>query len=201
MKKSLLPLLLLLLCLLSACGGRNAASTATSADLIVRPASPGDLIPEESGVVYCLLAPGNGSNAQGAEALAKWLLSDYGRELAVLYNERQPEANRLLPYGDAPLYSGEIDYAPEDQTILLGAAEAVVQTGLLDYALPVFEATIGYTVEVTALSDGEALALTGSSGYDLLLLSRESWEALSVDLAPRSFDGLEGGLFPCLVTP
>lgn len=201
MKKSLLPLLFLLLCLLSACGGRNAASTATSADLIVRPASPGDLIPEESGVVYCLLAPGNGSNAPGAEALAKWLLSDYGRELVELYGERQPEANRLLPWGDTPLYGGEIDYAPEAQTVRLGAAAAVVQTGLPDYALPVFEATIGYTVEQTALSDEEALSLTAETSYDLLLLSRESWEALSADLAPRSFDGLEGGLFPCLVTP
>ena len=108
---------------------------------------------------------GTSINAQGAGALAKWLLGQNTLDAASGYQE-----SLFLPAENAPVYSGWISKASDStKAIRLMTTVNVAEVGLLEAILPAFEEEFGYEVEILAAKEAEAYLRAAIGEADLLL--------------------------------
>lgn len=104
-------------------------------------------------------------NAQGAEALAKWLLGQTALDQAATFRD-----GLFLAAEDAPVYSGWIAKASEaTKTIRLMTTVDVDEVGLLEEILPAFEEEYGYEVEIIAVEEREMYLTAALGEADLVL--------------------------------
>ena len=121
-------------------------------------------------------------NTAGAQALIDWFLTDETMELAAAFGQAEFGDSLFYVLDDAPQYTGEITPATDDtRQIRLSTTTSVNDSGLLEYLLPVFEETYGYTVEVQSAGTGKAIAAAQYGNADLILVHAESQETAFVD--------------------
>lgn len=116
-------------------------------------------------------------NADGAEALIDWMLSDEGLDLIADYGMEDFGESLFTVNEDAPRYDGDIAKATDEtRTIRLSTTTSVNDSGLLDYLLPFFEEAYGYDVEVFSAGTGKAIANAESGNADAILVHSKSQE-------------------------
>lgn len=121
-------------------------------------------------------------NTTGADALIQWLLSEEALQLAGAYGVEAYGEHLFYVKEDAPVYSGEIPLATEEnKTIRLSTTTSVNDSGLLSYLLPIFQEKYGYTVEVQSAGTGKAIASAKAGNADLILVHSKSQEEAFVD--------------------
>lgn len=104
-------------------------------------------------------------NAQGAEALVKWLLGETALDAAAAFQE-----GLFLPAEEAPVYSGWISKASDNtKAIRLMTTVNVAEVGLLEAILPAFEEEYGYEVEILAEKKEEVYLRAAMGEADLIL--------------------------------
>ena len=104
----------------------------------------------------------------GSEALTIWLLSEARPEISAWVNQQVGEAMFTLEYGVDR--RGETVPAATDATrnITLVADDRLVDSGLLQYLLPIFEERYGYSVEVLSAPAQTAATIAGSADLAIL---------------------------------
>lgn len=132
-------------------------------------------------------------NTAGADALMHWLLSREALDMADAYGVAEYGEHLFYVKDDAPVYSGEIASATgETKVIRLSTTTSVNDSGLLNYLLPKFEETYGYTVEIQSAGTGKAIAAATYGNADLILVhSKSQEEAFAADGFARVVDGFE----------
>ena len=120
----------------------------------------------EKGAAYTLFT-GTGA---GAEAFRSWLLGEGSALLGshMLAGTAEPMfALQYAPRDDLPIpAAGE-----EDRLLRLATDETILESGVLEVLLPVFESGYGYTVEVYTGSAADVQSWAGSAAADLALLA------------------------------
>ena len=132
-------------------------------------------------------------NTAGADALIHWMLSQEALDMAGNYGVAEYGEHLFYVKDDAPVYTGEIAPATEEtKTIRLSTPTSVMDSGLLDDLLPVFESTYGYTVEVQSAGTGKAINAAKFGNADLILVHSKSQEEAFVEAGfARVVDGFE----------
>ena len=182
MKKLLL--FLFTVCLLAGCGAqvdtpetKPAQPVPTEAAAVTEPSRSPDMVAlvvsDRLSVAYTLTAPDpNGDygedisiNAQGGEALAKWLLGQSALDGLTAYQE-----GLFLPAEEDSVYSGWIAKATDHtRAIRLMTTVNVAEVGLLEAILPAFEEEFGYEVEILAEKEEEIYLCAALGEADLVL--------------------------------
>lgn len=132
-------------------------------------------------------------NTEGADALIQWLLSQDALDLAGEYGVAEYGEHLFYVKEDAPVYSGEIAAATEENSVIrLSTTTSVNDSGLLNCLLPVFEEEYGYTVEVQSAGTGKAIAAAKNGNADLILVHSKSQEEAFIEEGfARVADGFE----------
>ena len=175
--------------LISGCGKRvRSAPEPTAAPTAAPTASPAPT-PEptpyweelEKKETYLLFA----GSTVGGKALGAWLMSG-GAELAEGFvNETVGQPLFTLTF--TPREETDIPAAGEEtRYIRLATDETVLESGLLEALLPVFESKYGYMVEIYTGDRDNLSAWAGSAWADAALLS----ESGSKGLSHRGFSGV-----------
>lgn len=121
-------------------------------------------------------------NAEGAQALIDWMLSDEAIDLAKNYGVDEYGQALFSIKDDAPHFTGDIPQATDEtKTIRLSTTTSVNDSGLLDALLPTFEEEYGYTVEVFSAGTGKAIANAENGNADAILVHSKSQEEEFVD--------------------
>ena len=214
MKKGCCVFLALALTLLAGCGGAAAPTAAPSALPEATPAPAGPdlkiLYEQDDSMLntYSLLAvnpqapfadadgkavDGVDINADGAQALVDWILSDTGKQAVSQYGMEEYGEHLFYWKEDAPMSAGPGPEVREDSRVIrLSTTTSVNDSGLLGYLLPQFEQETGYTVEVTSAGTGKAIANAKMGNADLLLVhSKSQEEAFVADGFSYVPDGFE----------
>ena len=206
---SLLVILALSLCLLSACGSANSAPAATEAPAPAEAPAPTEepapavdltiLLEQDNAMIntYSLLAvnpdapfvDADGTpvsdvalNVTGAQALINWLLSEEGKAHAAEYGYEEYGDYLFYLLDNAPTSDAEIPAATEEtKTIRLSTTTSVNDSGLLGYLLPLFEDEYGYAVEVYSAGTGKAIANAKMGNADAILVHAKSQEEAFVE--------------------
>ncbi len=79
------------------------------------------------------------------------------------------------------LISGTHAQSPAVKDLILATTTSTVDSGLLDYLIPVFEKKTGYRVKTIAVGTGQALAMGEKGEADVLLTHAEAAEKKLVD--------------------
>ncbi|MGA2026243.1 MAG: substrate-binding domain-containing protein, partial [Syntrophobacteraceae bacterium] len=66
--------------------------------------------------------------------------------------------------------------APKIKDVILATTTSTVDSGLLDYLVPIFEKKTGYRVKTIAVGTGQALAMGEKGEADVLLTHAEKAE-------------------------
>lgn len=121
-------------------------------------------------------------NTQGADALTEWFLSQEALDIADEYGVADYGEHLFYVKEDAPVYSGEIAPATEDNKVIrLSTTTSVNDSGLLSHMLPTFEEKYGYTVEVQSAGTGQAIAAAKNGNADLILVHAKVQEEAFVE--------------------
>lgn len=116
-------------------------------------------------------------NQAGAAALINWILSSEGSQLIAEYGQKEYGESLFTLKEDAPVSTASIPKATEEtKTIRMSTTTSVNDSGLLDYLLPVFEDTYGYTVEVFSAGTGKAIANAQYGNADLIFVHSKAQE-------------------------
>ena len=70
---------------------------------------------------------------------------------------------------------------PKTRDLILATTTSTVDSGLLDYLVPIFEKKTGYRVKTIAVGTGQALAMGEKGEADVLLAHAEQAEKKLVD--------------------
>ena len=186
MKK--IAILLAALLLLSACGGRSApapepTATPTPALTPAPTATPGPTATPESSpvpspsptpeprwvrgeetVTYTVLT----RDLPGAEALTIWLLGQARESLAAFGEDRLGEPMFTLVPGLDRIGEAVPAATEETRNIALAADERLLDCGLLEALLPVFQAQYGYSVELLCAPGSAAAELARQADIAIL---------------------------------
>lgn len=121
-------------------------------------------------------------NTAGADALIQWLISQDALDMAGEYGVAEYGEYLFYVKDDAPVYSGEIAAATEENNVIrLSTTTSVNDSGLLNYLLPAFEEEYGYTVEVQSAGTGKAIAAAKNGNADLILVHSKSQEEAFIE--------------------
>ncbi len=116
-------------------------------------------------------------NTEGADALMDWFLTQDALDMADEYGVEEYNEHLFYVKEDAPVYSGEIAPATEENKVIrLSTTTSVNDSGLLSYLLPAFEEEYGYSVEVQSAGTGQAIAAATNGNADLILVHSKSQE-------------------------
>ncbi len=132
-------------------------------------------------------------NERGTNALVQWLMTADAAETVDAFGTEEFGEPLFTRIDDAVPYSGWINEStPLTDTIHLAVESTILETGLMETLLPVFEEAYNYTVTVT---DGSAAAVLGTarSGYaDLVLVEAgDLAQTLVTDGFARTVPGFE----------
>ena len=132
-------------------------------------------------------------NTAGADAFYQWLVSQEALDMAGAYGVAEYGSNLFYVKEDAPVYTGEIDAAPEETKVIrLSTTTSVNDSGLLGKLIPEFEAKYGYTVEVYSAGTGKSINNAKMGNADLILVhSKKQEEAFIADGFARVVPGFE----------
>ena len=131
-------------------------------------------------------------NEDGANALIRWFATEQVR--AKLENFGVEEYGEpVFTLAEGKPFQGWIpNAAEENKTIRLSVADTLVESGILDQLLPIFEETYGYTVDVQSTSASGTLTAAKLGIMDLVLTEQSSvTEAFIADGYARKVDGFE----------
>lgn len=84
---------------------------------------------------------------------------------------------------------GNGDTAESKGTIILATTTSTKDSGLLDYLIPKFEKSSGYTVDVISVGSGEAMAMGENGEADVLLVHSPDDEKAFVEAGNSDADG------------
>ena len=116
-------------------------------------------------------------NTEGADALINWLLTQDALDMAGEFGMEEYGEHLFYVKEDAPVYSGEIAEATEENKVIrLSTTTSVNDSGLLAELLPVFEETYGYKVEVQSAGTGKAIEAAKNGNADLIFVHSKSQE-------------------------
>lgn len=116
------------------------------------------------------LAQGVSLNTQGADAFVQWLTTEDAREIIGDFGQAE-YGEAIFTCEEVTAYTGWIGLGNTyTNTIRLAADETIVETGLLEELLPVFEEGYGYTVEVTEGTARSVLSSARNGNADLVLV-------------------------------
>ncbi len=116
-------------------------------------------------------------NIEGTKALINWMLSEEGKAAVAEYGYADFGEYLFYLKDDGPTSEAEIPQATEEiKTIRMSTTTSVNDSGLLEYAIPMFETKYGYTVEITSAGTGKAIANAKAGNADLLLVHAKSQE-------------------------
>lgn len=131
-------------------------------------------------------------NEDGANALIRWFATEQVR--AKLENFGVEEYGEpVFTLAEGKPFQGWIpNAAEENKTIRLSVADTLVESGILDQLLPIFEETYGYTVDVQSTSASGTLTAAKLGIMDLVLTeSSSATDAFVADGYARKLNGFE----------
>ena len=130
-------------------------------------------------------------NTTGADAFYQFLVSQEALDMAGAYGVEEYGSNLFYVKEDAPVYTGEIAAATEENKVIrLSTTTSVNDSGLLGKLIPAFEAKYGYTVEVYSAGTGKSINNAKMGNADLILVhSKSQEEAFIADGFARVVDG------------
>lgn len=133
-------------------------------------------------------------NEAGADALIRWLSTAQAQEIVANYGVAElGETVFSLPEDAAPYYGWVPTATEETKNIRLVVCDSMMDSGLLDVLLPVFEETCGYTVDVQESSASGAVTTAKMGLFDLVLtLNGEAAQGFINDGYARESVGFTG---------
>ena len=132
-------------------------------------------------------------NTPGAQALTDWLMSDDAAQVIAHYGEDKFGEALYQLSGVKPNFTGDVRKAADiTKQIRLLTTTSLVESGLLDALLPVFEEKYGYAVEVISDEPEEVLSQAKMGNADLILLDDKAQEeAFVADGYAMKVDGYD----------
>lgn len=139
------------------------------------------------------LAQGVKVNEAGVDALIQWLMSEEARAIAAEFGKDEYGEAAFHVSQEENVYLGRIPKAARNAPVIqLAVEDTLINSGLLDALIPLFEESCGYTVEITSGSNAAILSATRNANADLVLAeSGDGAQALVDDgycRIPSGFD-------------